>query len=197
VVEYWRLTRTRHTRRVYDALKTLGITATRLYEYEVGVDDIDGPQSPALPDDTRIDRVPASQARARGLDIDFSIPVDLRDDEWVMVASADGRPVARTVVTDASAPYEDALERAVPVAGAYVRKVFVVPDRRGEGVASATLRAALSLARDDLGVKTATALIAADNRPSRRLFEACGFERGAVHEYVRVGPFSRYRRRDR
>lgn len=196
VADHWRLTRNQYTRRVYDALKALGVTATRLYEYETTVDDADGSRSPALPADTRIDRLRASEARARGLDVDFSIPVDLRDDEWVVVASADGRPVARTVVTDAAAPYEDALERAVPVTGAYVRKVFVVPDRRGQGVASAALRVALLLARDDLAAETATALVAADNRPSQRLFEACGFERVAVHEYVRVGALSRYRRHD-
>ena len=196
MVDYWRLTRNRYTRRVYDALKTLGVTATRLYEHEAVITDVDGPRSSALPADTRIERLSSSQVRARGIDVDFSLPVDLRDDEWVVVASVDSRPVARTVVTDAAAPYEDALERTVPVAGAYVRKVFVVPDRRGQGAASATLRAALSLARDDLDVETATALIAADNRPSQRLFETCGFERVAVHEYVRVGPLSRYRRHD-
>lgn len=196
MVDYWRLTRNQYTRRAYDALKTLGVTATQLHEHEAVVDDIDDGRSSTPPTDARIERLSASQVRARGIDIDFSIPVDLRDGERVVIATAGGRPVARAVVTDAAAPYEDALERAVPVTGAYVRKVFVVPDRRGQGIASATLRAALSLARDDLAAETMTALVAADNRPSQRLFEACGFERVAVHEYVRVGPFFRYRRRD-
>ena len=31
--ELWRLTRTDHARRVYEALKRAGITATRMYEY--------------------------------------------------------------------------------------------------------------------------------------------------------------------
>lgn len=196
MADYWRLTRNQYTRFVYDKLKTLGVTATRLFEYEALTDDIDSDQSPDLPADVQIDRFSASQMRDRGFDIDFSIPVALRNDEWVVVATAEGRPVARTVVTNAPTPYENALERAIPVTGAYVRKVFVVPDRRGQGIASAMLRVALSLAHGEFAAETATALIAVDNRPSQWLFEASGFERVAVHEYIRFGPFSKYRRNE-
>jgi GNAT superfamily N-acetyltransferase len=193
MADYWRLTRNRYTRRVYDALKTAGITATRMYEYRATVARTDATRSPATPPGVSLDAVPASEAN--GLDIDFSLPVEVLAGEWVVVASVDGRPVARALVTDESSPYVEPLERAVPVRGAYVRRVFVAPEQRGRGVASAVLRAAVALAAGEFDADAATALIAADNRPSQGLFEGRGFERVGVHEYARAGPFSWYRRR--
>ncbi|WP_049905267.1 GNAT family N-acetyltransferase [Haloferax gibbonsii] len=188
MVNGWRLTRNPSMRRVYDVLKARGITATRLCEYRADLGQTDATKSPSTPSGTSLEVLSASEATSRRLDIDFSIPVDLRDGEWLVIACDDDRPVSRTLVTDAPRPYEGALEREVPVPGAYLRKVFVVPERRGQGLASATLRRALALARDELDVTTGTALIAADNKPSQWLFEQRGFERVAVHEYARLGP---------
>lgn len=196
MADYWRLTRNQYTRRVYDALKNLGITATRMYEYRGGLEQTTAMRSSATPAGTSIDCVPASEVDSLNIDINFSLPIDIRNGEWAVIASVDGRPVGRTLVTDTPRPYVDSLERTIPVLGAYIRRVFVVPERRGQGVASATLRAAVALARDEFGADTATALIAADNKPSQGLFEDCGFKRVGVHEYARVGPLSRYRHRD-
>jgi GNAT superfamily N-acetyltransferase len=193
MADYWRLTRNQYTRTAYEALKSVGITATRMYEYRAAVARTDATRTPPTPAGTSIDLVPASEATA--LDIDFSLPVDVLAGEWVVVASVDDRPVARALVTDDSSPYVEPLERRVPIQGAYVRRVFVAPEQRGRGIASAVLRAAVALAAEAFDADTATALIAADNRPSRGLFESRGFERVGVHEYARVGPLSWYRPR--
>lgn len=192
MADYWRLTRNRYTRKVYDALKVLGITATRMYEYQAALEQTTATRSSATPAGMSIDRVSASEVDSLDVDIDFSLPVEMQDGEWAVIALVDGRPVGRTLVTDTQRPYVDPLERTIPILGAYVRRVFVVPEQRGQGVASAILRAAVALARDELGADTATALVAADNKPSQGLFEGCGFERAGVHEYVRVGSLSRY-----
>jgi GNAT superfamily N-acetyltransferase len=194
MVERWQLTRNRHTRRVYEALKSVGVTATRMYEYRAEIARTDATRSPTIPEGIRLEAIPGSDLDGLSDAIDFSIPVDVDPEEWAVVVSADGRPVGRALVAGAPRPYVDVLERPVSVSGAYLRRVFVVPEWRGEGVASATLRAALALAREEFAVETATALIAADNRPSQWLFEARGFERTGVHEYARVGPLSTYRR---
>lgn len=195
MADYWRLIRNQYTRRVYDALKALGITATRMYEYQAKLPETNATRSPATLAGPSIDLVSASEVDSRDIDFNFSQPVDMLDGEWAVIALIDGQPVGRTLVTDTPKPYVDPLERPLPVSGAYVRRVFVVPDRRGEGVASVILRAATELAHDEFNADTATALIAADNKASRGLFEGCGFEQVGFHEYVRLGAFSRYRYR--
>lgn len=195
MADYWRLIRNQYTRSVYDALKALGITATRMYEYQAKLPQTNATRSPATLAGTSIDLISASEVDSRDIDFDFSQPVDMLDGEWAVIASIDGQPVGRTLVTYTSRPYIDPLERALPISGAYVRRVFVMPERRGKGVASVILRAATELARDEFNADTATALIAADNKASRGLFEGCGFERVGFHEYVRLGAFSRYRYR--
>lgn len=195
MVDYWRFTRNRHTRMMYDALKTYGITATRMYEYRTA-GDVSVTPSLKPPDGVTVESLHASELGSLAGDIDFSLPVTVSNGEWTVVASADGRPIGRALVTDDPNPYVDPLERQVSVSGAYVRKIFVVPGWRGAGVASATLRRAVAIACERLGARTVTALVAADNRPSCRLFEGCGFERAGTHEYVRVGPLSAYRHRN-
>ena len=195
MVSLWRFTRNRYARAVYDALQAVGITATRMYEYQVRVDHHDTAGSRPAPDGVTIEVVSVSEVRARGIDLDFSLPVDLLDGELVVIASADGNPIGRMVINPGPTPYVHPLERPVTVPGAYIRKVFVVPERRGQGVASAALRAAVAHAQDEFEAEHVTALIAADNSPSQWLFESCGFERVRAHEYVRVGPLSRYRTR--
>lgn len=196
MANYWHFTRNQYTRRIYDALKAHGVTATRMNEYRAELEQTNATRSPIPHDDTNLDFVSASEVGSLDVDFDFSLPVDMLDGEWAVIATIDGRPIGRTLVTDASRPYVDPLERELPVSGVYVRRVFVVPERRGRGIASATLRGAVALARDEFGADAATALIAADNKPSQGLFEGCGFERVGVHEYARIGPLSRYRHRE-
>lgn len=194
MVNYWDVTRTPYARSVYETLKRLGITATRMYEYRGPVAAVDRSARSALADGIRITRVPP-RVHPVAYAIDFSRPVEPHQDEWVLVATEGTDPVARLLVSDAESHYIEALERPRSVDGAYIRRVFVVPGRRGRGIASALLEEAMAVVRDELDVDTATALIAADNRPSQLLFERQGFRRVERHEYARVGPLSHYRRR--
>lgn len=193
MVEYWRLTRTPTARRLYDAFKRAGLTATRMYEYVASLAAVDTGNRSPLPLGIRLETYPPDGVEALSEDIDFSRPVEPHGGEWAVIAYADGRPVGRTLVSDEEAPYVEPLERSLPVSGAYVRRVFVHPDHRGAGIASSLLLDSLVVARDELNCDTATALIAADNEPSQRLFEGRGFRRLQAHDYVRVAWLSRYR----
>lgn len=184
----WRVTRTRHARRAYDVLKTLGVTATWMYEYRTGSLAVDASTPPT---GVSVETWPADAAIDLGLD--GAPGFEPRDGELAAVAVREGRPVGRALVGADGVPYVGPLERAVAVRGAYVRRVFVATDERGRGVATAVLARALAAARERLDATAACALVAADNRPSRRLFEGCGFESDRRHEYVRVGPVSHYR----
>ena len=196
MIPLWRFTRNRYARAVYDALQAVGVIATRMYEYGIDLDRTRVPPDPSLPEDVSVEIITASELRNRGLDVDFSIPVTVQDGEVVVVVRAGGTPIGRTVVNSGTTPYVHALERSITVPGLYVRRVFVVPERRGEGIASAALARAVAHASEAFDAGQATALIAADNRPSQWLFEGYGFGRVGRHEYLRVGPLSRYRRRE-
>jgi RimJ/RimL family protein N-acetyltransferase len=166
-----------------------------MYEYEVplaGGDTADrSPPSSMI----RVETYSPGEVDTLSDDIDFSRPMEPLNGEWVVVASVDGTPIGRTLVSDEPSPYIEPLERSVPVDGAYVRRVFVKPDHRGAGIASNLLREALVVARGELDCGTATALIAADNEPSQRLFEGRGFTQVQAHDYLRAVRFSIYRTR--
>lgn len=132
---YWRLTRNTYARSVirfaespYDALKALGITATRMYEYRAELNRMNSTRSPDTPARTSLEFVHTTEMDSHEVDVDFSLPVDILDGEWAVIASIDGRPVGRTLVTDTPDPHVDPLERALPISGAYIRRVFVVPE---------------------------------------------------------------------
>jgi GNAT superfamily N-acetyltransferase len=179
----WRLTRNRHTRRAYDALKRRGVTATRLLEYAT-----------ELPAESRESPVEleacAADVACERHDLDFSVPFSPRNGEHAVVALADGEAVGRALVCPAGDPYVGALETEIGVEGAYVRKVFVAPAHRGRGIATALVARACELAAD-IGAARATALVAADNHPSQWVFEAVGFAPCREHAYARVGPWRR------
>lgn len=196
MVKYWRLTRTRTARRLYEALKRAGVTATRMYEYEASLASLHTGDRHSHSHGIRLDTYSPAEVPTLSDDIDFTRPVDPRGGDWVVVASADGRPVGRTLVSDETNYYVEPLEQRVPVDGAYVRRVFVSSDHRGAGIASNLLVEALAVASDELDCDTAMALVAADNEPSQRLFEGRGFTRTGTHDYVRAGRFSRYRARE-
>ena len=69
--------------------------------------------------------------------------------------------------------------------------VYVAPESRGRGIASALMEAVLRLAREDAGTHTVVSVIAGGNAASVRLHEKFGFTySGALHE---VGlKFGRY-----
>ena len=69
--------------------------------------------------------------------------------------------------------------------------VYVAPESRGRGIASALMEAVLRLAREDAGTHTVVSVIAGGNAASVRLHEKFGFTySGTLHE---VGlKFGRY-----
>mgnify|MGYP002762606707 CR=1 FL=1 len=122
---------------------------------------------------------------------DSDVPplAERREDEELIVATTDGTVRGYLFLTVDATLRVHPLERELSFEGAYVRRVFVHPDYREQGIASATLRAALDRARER-GARTATALVAADNRPSQWLFESHEFERVRRRVYGRVGSLS-------
>lgn len=180
--QLWRLTRNRYGRAVYDALARAGITATVMIEYVAPLDEtgdqgsIDGALTVERCDPACIDALDA--------------PVgELLADEGVLAAFTDDGPAGYLFLSVDAAHEINPLERTIQFEGAYVRRVYVDRAYRNEGVASALLTAAKQRARER-GARHATALVAVDNRPSRRLFEGRAFEARRKHGYVRVGPLS-------
>ncbi|MFB6252742.1 MAG: GNAT family N-acetyltransferase [Halobellus sp.] len=118
---------------------------------------------------------------------------ELRDDEAVIAAFDDEAAIGYLFCSLNAAHSIGPLEQECEFDGAYIRRVFVDPDHRQRGVARSLLRNACQWASDG-GARRATALVARDNVPSRRLFEREGFEPEQRHVYIRFGPFA-YRRR--
>lgn len=177
----WRLCRNPYGRAAYDALGRAGITATWMYEY---VRSLDAPPRPVTGGADVV--APCDPAAVAALDA----PVDeLGPDETVVGAFVDGSPVGYLFLSIDARRHVDPLERTLAFDGAYVRRVFVDPERRGEGVATALVSTACSHAAGE-GADRATALVALDNVPSRSLFEGRGFEATRSRRYARVGPFS-------
>ncbi|WP_313693359.1 GNAT family N-acetyltransferase [Halorarum halobium] len=191
----WRVTRTDSARSLYEALKRVGVTATAMYEYERALASATDDEPPALPAGVSVETRRHEALADRSHDVDFSLPVSPLPGERAVVAVHAGRPVGRTLVSAGVDPEVHPLERRLAFPGAYVRRVFVAPGWRTEGIASRLLYRALVVAGEELDGDRASALVAADNRPSRRLFEGRGFERVRSHRYVRVGRFSRRRTR--
>jgi GNAT superfamily N-acetyltransferase len=179
----WRLTRNDHARRVYDALKRVGITATRMDEYVaqstretsrtppagVGI----GPERPDALNETVCPALP-----------------EHRDDETILVACEDDRVLGYLFVSPAPTIHVHPLESDLSFDGAYVRRVFVHPEARNRGVATALVARTRVLAAE-WGLETVHALVAVDNRPSQWTFEANDFERRRVHAYLRLFGYRR------
>ncbi|MEF8819808.1 MAG: GNAT family N-acetyltransferase [Haloferacaceae archaeon] len=175
-MEAWRLVRNPHTRRVYEALKRAGVTATRMYEYVAeGTPEARDPP-PGVGVAVHDPGDPAT--------LDHAHAAERRPDEYAVVARVDGAPVGHLFASVDATHRIDPLERSLDVDGAYVRRVWVGPSCRGEGVASALLARALRATAAD----RTTALVAVDNRASRRLFAGTGFVARRAHTYVRLGP---------
>jgi GNAT superfamily N-acetyltransferase len=195
----WRLTRNDYAIRLYEALKRLGVTGTRMREWVAPLSDPDvvaAYESRPPPEDVSLSVVdagtldPADRA-------DFADPapedaavlarLDGADDEGDV---ADGGRLVGYLFVSERPVHVDALERDLTFDGAYVWRVFVDPDHRRRGIATALVARACRLARAR-GHETAHALIALDNRPSQWTFRACGFAPDRELAYYRVGGWSR------
>ena len=208
----WRLTRNRYGRAAYDALARVGITATVMYEYVADLEDAatDGGsgtetrsrtgaetrgevESGAETDadaDARTESEYAVEVCDPSTVAPLEAPVEeLQSDELVVAALEDGRPRGYLFCSIDATHEIHPLERALSFEGAYIRRVFVDPDHRNRGIATAMVGETCRLARER-GAERATALVALDNSPSRALFERHGFEPRRRRRYVRVGPLS-------
>ncbi|WP_049917629.1 GNAT family N-acetyltransferase [Haloferax denitrificans] len=199
----WRLTRTETARRVYDALKARGLTATQMDEYVADADAADADRDPPAGVEIRaLDPEDARRFEAR--DDAFS---ELRDDETAVCAfdagsdesdetngeAADADPVGYLFLGDPGLTYHiHPLEADVTVPGGYVRRVFVAPEARNRGIATALVSRAVAVA-GERGAETVHALVARDNRPSQWTFESVGFRVARTRAYYRVGPWRRRR----
>jgi GNAT superfamily N-acetyltransferase len=183
----WRLTRTDPARRVYEALKARGVTATQMDEYVAETADAGATRE--LDADVEIRGLDPSAAR-RHDEWDDAFD-ELRDDERAMCAFDGDRLVGYLFLGEPASTYHiHPLETDVTFPGGYVRRVFVAPPARNRGIATALVSQAVAAADDD-GAETVHALIARDNRPSQWTFEANGFCPERTHSYYRIGPWRR------
>jgi len=181
MVEAWRLVRNPYGRAVYERLQDAGVTATLMTEYRLRLPA----PTPARPDTgVTTDVVAPDRVEAIG-----APTADLRPGEVVLAALDEEHPVGYLFCSLDATHVIGPLEREYTFDGAYLRRVFVAPDHRQRGAATALVSAACEWAQErDAG--TVTALVARDNVPSRRLFEHGGFGAERSHLYIRMGPFS-------
>ncbi|NUC74578.1 GNAT family N-acetyltransferase [Haloterrigena sp. SYSU A558-1] len=180
----WRLTRNRYGRAVYDALARRGITATEMIEYVADLED-----APAADGGSRRSAYAVETCDPSTV-APLEAPVEeLQSDELVVAALEDGRPRGYLFCSVDATHEIHPLERELHFEGAYIRRVFVDPDHRNRGIATALVGETCRLARER-GAERATALVALDNGPSRALFERRGFDPRRRRRYVRVGPLS-------
>lgn len=188
MVPLWRLTRNRFGKRLHTALDAVGVTVSRLYEYRAPLPAAD---TASTPDGVTIR--PADPAP-----LSASVPTDELIDTEAVLAAFDGddggdTPVGYLFVSvDAAVPVPE-LRTTMPFDGGYVRRLYVDPDHRQRGIATALVDAAKGHAVDR-GADAVVALVAVDNRPSQWVFESRGFERVARHAYDRLYGLERRRR---
>jgi GNAT superfamily N-acetyltransferase len=183
----WRLTRNRFGKRLHGALDAAGVTVSRLYEYRA-------PCPPAG------ERTPSpAGVTIRTIDpgrLPVAAPAEeLVDAEAVLAAvdDATGDIAGYCFVSAGARVPVPELRTTMSFDGGYVRRLYVDPDHRQRGIATALVDAARCHAADR-DASGAAALVAVDNRPSQWTFEACDFERVARHAYDRLGGLERRRR---
>lgn len=186
MIPVWRLVRNRYARRLYETLSELGVTVSRMIEYEARLDSRHDGETAAVPAEVSFWSAPATAEPVRAVALDFSVPVTFLEDEWVVAATAGGEAVGRALVSAGQRPHVDPLGRRMTFDGAYVRRVYVDPAWRNRGLARRLVAETLPVARRELGADAASALVAPDNRPSRWAFEANGFEPVRHHDYLSV-----------
>jgi ribosomal protein S18 acetylase RimI-like enzyme len=181
-----RVTRNRYTQRIYDVCFELGVTATWLTEYVrplAATDELEPPNDASLPDHYEV-RTCDPEA-VRSLDAPLG---ELQPGEEIVAGLENGTPRGYLFLSVDMTHEIQPLEQQLTFDGAYIRRVYVAPEYRNEGLASAMLEFALSRSVKH-GATRATALVALDNTPSRKLFERYGFDVERTHRYARAGPF--------
>lgn len=170
---------------IYETLSRFGI---RFATLEIHVRDCDDSESPhqSLPTDVmltvhRIDEVHVPDR-----------PRALREADVVVRAVSGDSVVGRVFVSPARAVYIPPIEAAVEFGGAYLWQLAVSRVHRQRGIATALITRAIDVV-DVMEATAAYALIAVDNRPSKRAFANVGFAPRGTITYGRILRW--YRRR--
>jgi len=183
----WRLTRHTLARSAYEWVAERGLVLARLDRYERPTAN-----APPWPD--------RSGLTFSVYPIREGPPGRLREepiapDDRVVQARRDGRTLGSFVLSERTV-YVPALGHRLRPPGVYGWELFVEPAARREGIGTDLIRAAVAWAGERPGVERCSALVAPDNRPSRRAFAAAGFRPTVRHTAVGLGPW-RWDRRER
>lgn len=111
---------------------------------------------------------------------------ELSDQDRVVAAVAGDRIVGVQPVTRERPFYVDPLERTINFEGAYFWGLYVVPEWRRRGVATALVARALSFVADQTSQTRVQTLVGIDNAPSKAVLRGRGFERRRVRSYYRL-----------
>jgi len=169
----WRLTRTPTAKRLYDGLADAGLVVASLDSFVRSTADPPSPEHPLS-----FDTVAASEwlpERIRG--------EPLAPDDVIVRAREHGDTVGYCCLSD-RAVYVPELHRRMTFEGAYLWRLYVEPEARKRGIATALVQHAVGVAVDRFDAAGVTALVAPDNVPSRRTFESVGFVATERHTYV-------------
>jgi ribosomal protein S18 acetylase RimI-like enzyme len=164
----WRLSRNAYGRQIYETLADLGIKVAKLDQY---VSDLTTVPDATAPGGVTIDCHRAGELDRSEADA-FVEPAPI---DRVVTARIGGDLVGYLFLSHNRPVYVEALDSERLFDGAYLWRVFVDPAHRNRGIATALVRRALREAASR-GADRATALVAVDNVPSKRLFAANGFE---------------------
>lgn len=162
----WRVTRHEAVRRFYERLEAAGVVFAQLDRFERPTDDAPPVEGPA---GVTIQGQPAAEGIPAGLADDPVAP-----DDRLVLARRDGTVVGYCCLSNRPV-YVPELHRRLTFPGAYLWRLYVTPSERGRGIGTAVVAAAVRETGTALDVGTLTALVAPDNRPSRKAFAGLGF----------------------
>lgn len=176
----WKITRTSVGRRVFDALADAGVVLSRLEQYEHGLEQ--PIPDPSDPEGVSLSVVAPGEVTLAGR---MNRP-ELSAEDRIVAAVADGRVVGVLPVTIDRPFYVHPLEETIDFTGAYLWGLYVDPEWRRRGIATALVARALAFVDDRTDRPSVQALVGVDNVPSKRLFTDAGFERTRVRSYYRL-----------
>ncbi|WP_267639729.1 GNAT family N-acetyltransferase [Haloarchaeobius amylolyticus] len=182
-VPIWNLTRTTYGRRFYEFLESRGLKLSLMHLYRKDL----GAEPPGEPPAGVSLSVHEAATVPEWPDEQFE---SLAAEDHVVLARLgktdvdDGKVVGWVFLTTDRAKHVEPLETTVRFDGVYVWRLWVEPEYRERGIASALVAEGTRFAREELGCATATAFIAVDNQPSRWVFESRGFTEATPARYV-------------
>lgn len=182
-IPIWRFTRTSFGRWLFDTLANAGVIFSRLEQFE---HTLDGPLSDAsIPEEIslRIDAPETFTLAGR-----MERP-ELSDRDRIVAAVVDDRIVGVQPVT-IDRPFDvGPLEQTIDFDGAYFWGLYVAPEWRRRGVATALVARALSFVAEQTSQTRVQTLVGIDNAPSKNVLTGVGFERKRVRSYYRLFRF--------